>query len=163
MFCDQCGDQLDPSKRFCARCGKEVMGPVVWGAPRPGRVHAHIRLLGILWLALAAFEAMTGAIAVILANSIFSEYGPPHIPPFLHPLILGVGIFSLAKSAGGFLTGWGLLNRQSWARPLAIAMGVISLFFHIPIGTALGIYTLWVLLPAHSEAEYENYQRVGAA
>jgi hypothetical protein len=46
---------------------------------------------------------------------------------------------------------------------LAIVVGVISLFFNIPFGTALGIYTLWVLLPTHSEAEYEHYQRAGAA
>jgi hypothetical protein len=34
---------------------------------------------------------------------------------------------------------------------------------HIPFGTALGVYTLWVLLPAKAEEEYENYQRAGAA
>jgi hypothetical protein len=163
MFCDQCGNQLDVNQSFCSRCGKEIKGPVVLAAPRPGRVAAHIRLLGILWLALSAFEAMTGVVAIILANSIFSPLGPAHIPLFLHPLILGVGIFSVAKSAGGFLAGWGLLNHQPWARALAIAMGVISLFFHIPFGTALGIYTLWVLLPQHSEEEYENYQQASAA
>jgi zinc-ribbon domain len=163
MFCDQCGNQLDLNQKFCSRCGKQVLGPVVWAAPRPGRVQAHIRLLGILWLAMAAFEVVTGVIAIILANSIFSQWGPPGIPAFLHPLMTGIGIFSIAKSAGGFLTGWGLLNRQSWARPLAIAMGVISLFFHIPFGTALGIYTLWVLLPAHSEEEYDKLQPASAA
>jgi hypothetical protein len=26
--------------------------------------------------------------------------------------------------------------------------------FSVPIGTALGVYTLWVLLPAESEREY---------
>jgi hypothetical protein len=35
-------------------------------------------------------------------------------------------------------------------------MGIVSLFIHIPFGTALGVYTLWVLLPAHAEAEYEK-------
>jgi len=163
MFCDQCGSQLDVSQSFCNRCGKEVKGPVSFAAPRPGRVAAHIRLLGILWLALSAVEAVGGVVAIILANSIFSDLGPRGIPLFLHPLMTGVGIFSLAKAVGGFVTGWGLLNRQPWARPLAIALGVISLFFHIPFGTALGIYTLWVLLPAHSEEEYEKFQRVGAA
>jgi hypothetical protein len=163
MFCDQCGNQLDASQRFCNRCGKEVKGPVSFAAPRPGRVAAHIRLLGILWLALSAFEAVGGVVAIILANSIFSEWGPRGIPMFLHPLMIGVGIFSLGKAVGGFFAGWGLLNRQPWARTLAIVWGVISLFFHIPFGTALGIYTLWVLLPAHSEEEYESYQHTSAA
>jgi hypothetical protein len=77
-------------------------------------------------------------------------------------LISAVGILSIVKAVGGFLAGWGLLNRQPWARMLAIVLGVISLFFHIPFGTALGVYTLWVLLPAHSEEEYEKYQSTGA-
>jgi len=33
----------------------------------------------------------------------------------------------------------------------------------VPLGTALGIYTLWVLLPAESEAEYAKYQAANAA
>jgi hypothetical protein len=120
-------------------------------------VAAHIRLLGILWLALSALDAVGGVVALVLANTLFSRSGPEGMPLFLQPLISVVGIFSIVKAVGGFLAGWGLLNRQPWARMLAIVLGVISLFFHIPFGTALGIYTLWVLLPAHSEEEYERY------
>ena len=163
MFCDQCGAELQVNQGFCSSCGKEVKGAISFAAPRPGRVGAHLRLLGILWLALSAFEAVGGVVAIILSNSLFSPLGPHGMPPFLHPLIAGVGILSIIKAAGGFLTGWGLLNRQPWARMLAIILGVVSLFFHIPFGTALGIYTLWVLLPAHAEEEYERYQATSAA
>jgi hypothetical protein len=157
MFCDQCGAQLEANQGFCSRCGKEIKGPVAIGAPRPGRVQAHVRLLGILWLALSAFDVMTGIVGIVLANSIFShDWGIQGLPLFLQPLIRGFAIFSLVKAAAGFFAGWGLLTRQSWARPLAIAMGIVSLFIHIPFGTALGIYTLWVLLPAHAEEEYEK-------
>ena len=162
MFCDQCGGELQVNQHFCSRCGKEVKGPISLAALRPGRVEAHIRMLGILWLALSALDAVGGVVAIILANSLFSRWGPEGMPMFLHPLMIGVGIFSVVKAAGGFLAGWGLLNRQPWARLLAIILGVISLFFHIPFGTALGVYTLWVLLPAHSEAEYEKYQSTTA-
>jgi hypothetical protein len=125
-------------------------------------VAAHIRLLGILWLALSALDAVGGVVALVLANTLFSRWGPENLPVFLHPLMTVVGIFSIVKAVGGFLAGWGLLNRQPWARMLAIILGVISLFFHIPFGTALGVYTLWVLLPAHSEEEYEKYQTTAA-
>lgn len=163
MFCDQCGNQLDPNQRFCNRCGKGVTGPVHLAAPRPGRVAAHIRLLGILWLAMAALDAVAGAGALIMSEWLFSPAGPQGIPTFVHPIITVVGIFSLAKAAGGFLAGWGLLNRQPWARMLAIGLGVLSLFVHIPFGTILGIYTLWVLLPAQAEQEYEQFQRASVA
>jgi hypothetical protein len=162
VFCDQCGTQLNAGQRFCNRCGKEVVGPVSIAAPRPGRVQAHIRLLGILWLALSAFDLVGGAIAIILSKTLFVELTAQGVPPFVGPLVHAVGIFSVAKGAGGFIAGWGLLNRQPWARMLAIVLGVVSLFFHIPFGTALGVYTLWVLLPADSEQEYEKYQSVAA-
>jgi hypothetical protein len=157
MFCDQCGTQLEASQ--CSQCGKEIKGLAALAGPRLGRVQAHLRLLGIFWLALSALDAVFGVVAIILANSLFSRWGPRGIPLFLHPLMAGIGIFSCVKAGLGFLAGWGLLNHQPWARLLAIVLGVISLFFHIPFGTALGVYTLWVLLPAASEAEYESYQQ----
>ncbi len=163
MFCDQCGAELQASQAFCSKCGKVIRGPISFAAPRPGRVAGHIRLLGIFWLALSALDAVGGVAVIIVANTIFGRWRGENVPFFLHPLLTAVGIFAIAKAAGGFLAGWGLLNRQPWARMLAIVLGVISLFFHIPFGTALGIYTLWVLLPAHSEQEYEKYQSASAA
>jgi glucose uptake protein GlcU len=77
-------------------------------------------------------------------------------------LLTVVGFFVLAKAAAGFIAGWGLLHREPWARLLTVVLGFLALI-HIPFGTALGVYTLWVLLPAKAEEEYENYQRAGAA
>jgi len=45
------------------------------------------------------------------------------------------------------------MSRCPWARMLAIVLGCISLI-HFPFGTALGIYTLWVLVPQGADAEY---------
>jgi hypothetical protein len=125
-------------------------------------VQAHARFLGILWLALSAFDAVGGFLALIAFAIVSHHTGMQQLPFFVLPLIKGVAIFSILKAAGGFFAGWGLLNRQPWARSLAIALAIISLFFHFPFGTALGIYTLWVLLPAHAEAEYEKYQSTAA-
>ena len=66
-----------------------------------------------------------------------------------------IAILLLAKAALGFLTGWGLLQREKWARILALMLAFVSLFTNIPFGTALGVYTMWVLLPQESEREYE--------
>jgi hypothetical protein len=60
----------------------------------------------------------------------------------------------LAKAAFGFLAGWGLLQKEPWARTIAIVLAFISLFTNIPVGTAMGVYTMWVLLPAAFEQEY---------
>ncbi len=49
-------------------------------------------------------------------------------------LVLAVGLLPL-------LVGFALTKRKTWARPLGLVLAVISLI-NIPIGTALGIYTI---------------------
>lgn len=77
---------------------------------------------------------------------------------FMPPLLFSLGSVFLLVAAGGILVGWGLMNRERWARTTAIVLAVLALL-HPPFFTALGIYTLWVLLPADSAAEFERLSR----
>lgn len=167
MFCDGCGAAVQLGQAFCSQCGKQILGPVAVAQARPGRVHQHAHLLGILWLAVSAFNAVAGLILLVLANTLFThlhEMGaPPQVPAgFLSSLLTAIAIIILAKSAFGFFAGWGLLQREPWARIVALVLGFISLF-SFPIGTAIGVYTLWVLLPGDSQREYEAMANVSAA
>jgi hypothetical protein len=119
--------------------------------PPQGRIAGHVRLLGILWLAISAFRLIPGLILILI-------FGPRRFPPmpaFLHTFLPLLGIAFLALGAVGVAIAWGLLARQSWARMAAIVFGGLNLP-DIPFGTALGIYTLWALLPAESENEYRS-------
>jgi len=164
MFCEQCGEKLEAKQRFCSRCGREVVG-VVPGYPRRSRVQEHVRLLAILWFALSALNVLGGIVLVTLANTLFlhfHDFGARDAPTaFLHPLLTFIGTFVLAKAAVGAAAGWGLLNREPWARVMALVLAFLSLM-NIPLGTALGVYTLWVLLPAQAEEDYEKYLRAAA-
>ncbi|MFZ0814347.1 MAG: zinc ribbon domain-containing protein [Candidatus Sulfotelmatobacter sp.] len=157
MFCDGCGTAVQPGQAFCSRCGKQVVGPVTAMQLAPGRVQRHVHLLGIIWLAISAFNTIGGVVLYILANTLFAhlhQFGAPQAPTaFLRPLLSVIAIFILAKAACGFIAGWGLLQREPWARIIALVLGFIGLF-NVPFGTAVGVYTLWVLLPAQSEQEY---------
>jgi len=159
MFCDGCGTAVQPGQSFCSRCGKQIVGPVSMMHPVPGRVQEHVRLLGILWLAFSAFNTIGAAILYVLANTLFAhlhEPGAPEAPTaFLRPLLSVVAILLLAKAAIGFYAGWGLLQHERSARIVTLVLAFISMFVNIPFGTALGIYTMWVLLPRDSEREYE--------
>ena len=155
MFCDKCGASLQADQGFCSRCGKQVSGPIV-GYPPRNRVREHVRLLGIFWLALSALDGLMGVASYILANTIFIRGIHPNQPAFLHPFLSFIGIVVIVKAFAGFATGWGLLQREPWARTAAVVLAIPSLFFNVPFGTALGIYTLWVLLPAESDKEYEQ-------
>jgi hypothetical protein len=166
MFCDACGNTVHPGHGFCSRCGKAVVGPVGTTAPA-NRVKSHLQLLGILWLAISAFNTLGGIVLFILANTLFGRMhqlgAPSAATGFLRPLLSVVAVVVVVKAAAGFIAGWGLLQREAWARTLALVLGFLALF-NIPFGTAVGIYTLWVLLPRQAQQEYENLagERVAA-
>jgi len=125
--------------------------------PVNSRIAGHVRLVGILWLALSAFHLIPGLVLVSLFGRGMS-FLSPNAPDFVHVILTVVGWALLVGSILGLLTGWGLLQREPWARTLAIVMACLNMV-HMPFGTILGIYTLWVLLPAASEQEYRSVAR----
>jgi hypothetical protein len=162
MFCDGCGAALSAGQTFCGRCGREVRGGLSLAQPRPNRVREHIRLLGIFWLAYSAVHVVGGIMALVVANTLFDRsqrfFGPEVPSVFLHTALTVVSLLVFVKAAAGFAAGWGLLQRQPWARILTLIVAFVSLF-NIPFGTALGIYTLWVLLPTQSDVDYQQESR----
>jgi hypothetical protein len=157
MFCDQCGAQLQAGAANCGRCGKTVLGLIEL---RRSRVRNHVRLLGILWMAYSSLYVVLGIAVLVVAQIIFGGTihinggPPPEVTVWLRPLITCVGWLIMAIAATGFFAGWGLLQREAWARTVALIVGFLALL-RIPVGTALGIYTLWVLLPSQSDEEYK--------
>jgi hypothetical protein len=158
MYCDRCGTQLPDNAHFCSTCGK-AMGGFAAASPVPssaGRVARHVRTLGILWLVLSGFRLIPGL-------AMMTIFGPgrrfiPGVPFFVHSLVSGIGFLFVAGAIVGLAAGWGLIQRESWARMLAIVLGCLNLL-DLPFGTAIGVYTLWVLLPADSEREYREAVR----
>ena len=162
MFCDGCGATVQPGQGFCSKCGKQIVGPVAMMQQR-GRVQNNLQLLAIFWFAISAFNAILGAALYIVANTLLAPGGPAGAPSFLRPLLSVVAILVIGGSALGFFAGWGLLHREPWARVLTLVLAFLMLFINIPIGTAVGVYTMWVLLPGDSEREYENLVAARAA
>lgn len=155
MFCNSCGANITPGHRYCPMCSKPVEGIVP--APAERRVANHLTLLGSLWIAYSVLALFGGVIIFVLNQTLFAalsargEFGPPG--GFLRPMFAVIGILLLMKGTLSIIAGIGLLTRQSWARIIALVMGCISLL-NIPFGTALGIYTIWVLLGENADAEY---------
>jgi hypothetical protein len=61
-----------------------------------------------------------------------------------------IAMWLLILSVPGIIGGVGLLRRQTWARYLILVLSVVELF-SIPFGTAIGAYSLWVLLQQDTE------------
>jgi hypothetical protein len=130
-----------------------------------GRVQRHLNLLATLWLANGVLRAarfssllFAGHILPLLAGWGFGPgvHGWPF--NFLPFGLYGFAVYQAVFSVAHIVLAWGLFQKQPWARMLGIIIGVISLI-RIPFGTALGIYTLWVLAPESSAQEYEQLSR----
>jgi hypothetical protein len=57
MYCVGCGAVLQTGEAFCGSCGRAA-APARPAGPA-NRVSGNRRLLGILWLAISAFRALT--------------------------------------------------------------------------------------------------------
>jgi len=162
MFCENCGTQVGEGYRFCPSCGKAFTVSVIRrpGQPR-SRVQDHVQLVACLWIAVGVLQLLisVGILTVsrvIVGNILRPDMGiPSNVFPLLHTIFGFVSMFVAVKGAVEIVAGWGLLDRAAWARPLAIVMSFLALI-NIPVGTALGVYSLWVLLPEDSAREYDR-------
>ncbi len=169
MFCVHCGATMEPGHQFCGACGQAVgrvaAVPAQATAARPSTLEKHIPILGVLWLLRGGLRLL-GAAGIYIAGAtmfgwMFSRGGwSPD--SFVVGFLPGLFKYSLIAHAlvalGSVVAGFGLLQREEWARPIALVMAFLVLL-SVPFGTALGIYTLIVLLPAQSQAEYQRLAR----
>lgn len=56
-----------------------------------------------------------------------------------------ISLWLMLTSVPGIIGGIGLLKRQSWARYMVLVLSILNLF-SVPIGTAIGLYSIWALL-----------------
>lgn len=117
----------------------------------------HVKVLGVLYIALSSLGVLAALfIGLTLGGSaaIVGAAADPHDAAVAIPIIGIAGtalvIFLLAVSLPGLITGFGLLAYKAWARILGLVLSVINLI-HIPFGTVVGIYGLWVLLNKDTE------------
>ena len=117
----------------------------------------HVKVLGVLFIALSALGVLLALFLVIAvggAAGIVGAAADPDEAAIALPIIGITGtalvVILLAVSLPGVIAGFGLLSYKPWARILGIVLAIIQLI-HVPIGTLFGIYALWVLLNKETE------------
>jgi tRNA A-37 threonylcarbamoyl transferase component Bud32 len=126
--------------------GPEPVRPVVAAdVTQVSRMEKHVTLvavLGIVFGGLGIAIGLMGLAAISGGGLISGDIIAMRITRIVGP---AVALFFFLTSVPEVIAGIGLLKRRSWARILAIVLAILDLI-HIPIGTAIGIYALWVLL-----------------
>lgn len=166
MYCSGCGQSLPLGQGFCPQCGRPVAAVV---PPVPGMEFqqegyaCRVRALGIFWCIYAGLSLLLGTLGLAFAKAFFShhfgnwgngEWGDGQLW-FGPALIHFIWVVVVLRSGLALMAGWGLLQRTEWGRILAIISAFLSIL-KFPFGTALGIWTLVVLLGYRNSRLYEQ-------
>jgi hypothetical protein len=150
MFCNRCGTEM-PGSGTCVNCGR--IGDGVSGVAQ-SRLERHLRTLGVLWMVIGGLFLIPAVGLMVFGQGLHLMLHEQEPWPGLFQLLLYVaGSTLMILAAGGVCVGLGLMQRAPWARTAAIILAVLALF-HPPLGTALGVYSLWVLLADDRGEEY---------
>ena len=116
----------------------------------------HVKVVGVLNIALGAC-GLAGALLLMLifggAASIVGWSNDPDAAiavPIIGITGMTLVTLALVLSLPAVIIGIGLLRLRPWAR----IAGIVLSFFHliwIPIGTIIGVYSLWVLFSKDAE------------
>jgi hypothetical protein len=116
----------------------------------------HIKILSVLhilyslyMLAALSMVSLVFGVAHTVGGHIFSPFTTAYWPgrEFIFnavPFWIIAYLAPMAVAIPGMAGGIGLLSHRHWARPVLLVIGLLYLL-DIPFGTALGVYTLWVL------------------
>lgn len=168
MFCSGCGQAIEAGQPVCPKCGRPLAPSV---PPVPGlqfqleSYAGKIRLLSIFWFVYAGLSLLTGIAGLTFARAFLSGGFGPWANGFgMHggaPFWFGPAFFHLIwimlvlRAALAVAAGWGLMEHTQWGRLVAIVAAVLCLL-KFPFGTALGIWTLVVLLGYRNSSLYDQ-------
>ncbi len=106
---------------------------------------AQVELVGILHIVYSAIGVLIAIACFVLLSGIGYVSGDETAMGVLGLIGILIAGFLVIVSIPGIIAGIGLLKLRPWSRILAIIVSCLDLF-NIPFGTALGVYTLYVLM-----------------
>lgn len=121
-------------------------------------MEAHKKILSILYIIAGSVQILVllivSALIATILPFIMEEAGPDAhwiftwLIPFIRIIaVILILFFSIPSIIGGI----SLLNGKPWALTLLLVLGCFKLF-SFPIGTAIGIYTIWVYSENHKQS-----------
>jgi hypothetical protein len=122
----------------------------------------HVKVLGVLFIVLSGFGLIAALFMMLAFGAAAGIVGASasHGDALLALPVIGLAgsalvAFLLILSIPGLVTGIGLLKYSPWARVAGIVLAALHLI-HIPFGTMLGVYGLWVLLNRDTEPLFKR-------
>jgi len=123
-------------------------------------MHQHVTILGWLYIVANAIVLLIGLCGLLFFVSI-GAIGAANGDLVALGVLSAIGMVALlffgVLALPGILAGYGLLKRKQWGQILALIVGILGVF-NVPIGTLIGIYTLFVLLQNAAEPYFASQE-----
>ena len=122
-------------------------------------LEGHRRVLGIIFIAMSALTLLIavgfGFFSAVLVGQLDGMgHSSADEKATMTAVLLGATGCLFVLGLPGLITGLGLLKRRPWSRVLALVMGLLSIA-NFPLGTVLGIYTIWFYSQTGSDQVFE--------
>src|SRR6266436_1334104 len=143
MYCDRCGTQLTAGGQYCTNCGKAIVGSSAATGRGVGQASVSTGVQGGPGGAYGVAAGTDGRVRRNLRT--------------LATLWMINGILRLAWSGSMIIFGCVFFPfLRGWRGPGTWPLGGWGVDGFLSRGSALGIYTLWGLLPEESGTEYDR-------
>jgi hypothetical protein len=110
----------------------------------------HVKLLAVLSIVYGSLHALAGLVGWVLFRwmGLYHSYVSGGMVGFLllaNSIAAVLLLFVTLVAVGCIIGGIGLLHRKRWARLVVLVLSFLNLI-HFPLGTALGVFGIWVLM-----------------
>lgn len=115
----------------------------------------HINVVAALQIGFSIFGILIALFVSTILNLVGNFAEDPKANLILNIIANAVAIFFTVLAIPGIIGGVGLLKRKEWARILVLILSVLNLF-NFPVGTAVGVYSIWALVQPEAIAEFNK-------
>ena len=112
-------------------------------------VETHVNTIAYIKIAFGVLFVLIGiglCILLISLSGVVKSEGDMEAAKILPMVGSGLLVLFMILSVPDLIGGIGLLKRKGWARILIIILSILGSLLFIPIGAAVAIYSLWVLM-----------------
>ncbi|WP_163718100.1 hypothetical protein [Mangrovibacterium lignilyticum] len=105
----------------------------------------HVKIIAILYLVLSFLGLILAFFLYYVLNLVGHITDDPQAGMVLSIVTQVLTVILVASAIPGIIGGLALLRFKEWGRILIIIISIINLL-NFPLGTALGIYSIWALV-----------------
>jgi Na+-driven multidrug efflux pump len=110
---------------------------------RENTYKTHQKILGAIFIAYGVINLIGGITLLATLNIVNIFVDEPEVIQIVAIFSRLLGGILVATSIPAIIAGIGYLQERKWSKNIGLVIGIIYLLF-IPIGTVIGIYSIWL-------------------